>query len=69
MTADEIDSYVDAAAAVLGLPLDPRHRPGVVRYFTLAASMAAQLDAVDLGVSDEPAEAFTPVVARHASLP
>ncbi len=61
MTADEIERYVDAAAAVLGLPLTPAQRPGVLRYFALAAAMAGQVDAHPLGVDDEPAEAFVPV--------
>ena len=69
MTADEIETYVDAAAAALNLPLAPQHRPGVVGYFALAASMAALLDAVALEPSDEPAEAFTPVDPRHAIRP
>ena len=69
MTADEIESYVDAAAAALNLPLAPAHRPGVVGYFTLAATMAQVLDEVALDPGDEPAEAFTPVVPRHAPRP
>ena len=61
MTPGRIEAYVDAAAAVLGLPLAPAHRPGVLRYFALAAGFAAQLEAVALEAHDDPAEAFLPI--------
>ena len=54
-------AYVDAMAAVLGLPLAPEHWPGVLRYFGLAAEMAALVNGLPLGVLDEPAEAFVPI--------
>ena len=31
MTPAQTETYVDAAAIALGLPLDPEHRPGVLR--------------------------------------
>ncbi|MGE0799009.1 MAG: DUF4089 domain-containing protein [Lautropia sp.] len=58
---EAIAAYVDAAAAALRLPLDPAHRPGVLRYFELAASFAARLDAVPLTPHDESAVRFEPV--------
>ena len=61
MTPKEIETYVDAAAALLALPIAPGHRPGVLHYFALAASYAALLDAHPLGVGDVPAGAFVPV--------
>lgn len=61
MTPEQIENYVDAAAALLALPLSAEHRPGVLRYFTLAASLAEQVAAHPLGVHDDPAEAFTPI--------
>lgn len=61
LTDDEIAAYVDAAAAMLGLPIAPAHRPGVLRYFALAARMAAVIDAVPLSPNDDPAPTFTPV--------
>lgn len=61
MTPAQIEAYVDAAAAALGLPLDASHRPGVLQYFALAAGLAAQLDACPLTRADDPAEAFVPV--------
>ena len=39
MTPSEIETYVDAAAAALQLPLSPLHRPGTLQYFALAMSM------------------------------
>ena len=45
MTPEAIEVYVDAAAAALELPLAAAHRPGVLRYFALAASMAELVNA------------------------
>ena len=61
MTEDEIGAYVDATARALGLPLAPEHRPGVVRYFGLAAAFAAQLEAVPLARDDDAAPVFSPI--------
>jgi hypothetical protein len=61
MSPSQIETYVDAAAAALALPLAPEHRPGVLRYFGLAAEMAALVDGLPLAVHDEPAEAFVPI--------
>jgi hypothetical protein len=61
MDAAHIEAYVDAAAAALGLPLAAEHRPGVLRYFGLAAEMAACVNGLPLGTGDEPAEAFVPI--------
>lgn len=63
MTMDvaQIEIYVEAAAAALDLPLAPEHRPGVLRYFGLAAEMAALVNGLPLAVQDEPAEAFVPI--------
>jgi len=60
MTPDEIEAYVDAAAAALKLPIAPEHRDGVLRYFALAAGFAEQVDAVVLSAHDEPAVNFVP---------
>ena len=61
MTPDQIEACVDAAAAALQLPIAPEHRPGVLRYFALAAGFADQLDAVALTPQDEPAVSFVPI--------
>jgi hypothetical protein len=61
MTPGEIEACVDATAAALDLKIAPVHRPGVLHYFALAASLAALVNAHDLGNADEPAAVFTPV--------
>ena len=65
MTPSEIEAYVDASAAALGLKLRSDHRPGVLRYFALAAEFAALVEAVPLSERDEPALNFAPVSARE----
>lgn len=61
MTEQEIEAFVDASATALGLPLAPEHRPGVLRYFALAAQMAELVHGLPLATADEPAETFVPV--------
>ncbi len=61
MTPAQIEAYVQASAAALGLPLSPVYRPGVVRYFGLAAEFAAIVEAVPLAPYAESAVHFTPV--------
>ncbi len=67
MDAERIENHVDAMAAVLELPLAPAHRPGVLRYFGLAAEMAELVNGLKLGVHDEPAEAFTPLAPEDVA--
>ena len=61
MNAQQVEAYVDAAAAALQLPLAPEHRPGVLGYFALAASMAQMVNGLPLAVHDDPAPVFVPV--------
>jgi hypothetical protein len=65
MTPTQIESYVTAAAAALELPLSPAHRPGVLRYFALAADFAALIEAVPLSMSAESAVHFAPVAPEE----
>ncbi|WP_431274434.1 DUF4089 domain-containing protein [Variovorax ureilyticus] len=65
MTPAQIEAYVDATSAALGLRLRPDHRAGVVRYVALAAEFAAVVDAVPLAPHHESAVAFSPVVPRE----
>ena len=65
MTPAQTEAYVDAAAAALDLELRADHRPGVLRFFALAAEMAAVVDAVPLGPHAESAVAFAPVSPRE----
>lgn len=61
MTPSDVERHVDAAAALIGLPLAPEHRPGVVAYLQLAAGFAEQVMGLPLGPEDEPAAVFVPV--------
>lgn len=61
MTPERLEAYVDAAAAAIDLPIPADLRPGVLRYFALAAEMAALVEGLPLGPHDEPAEAFVPI--------
>jgi hypothetical protein len=61
MQRRRIEAYVDAVAAALELPIAAEHREGVVRYFELAAQLAAVIAAVPLGVADDPAPVFRPI--------
>ncbi len=63
MDAADIERHVDATAALIGLPLAPDHRPGVIRYFQLAASMAPRVMDFPLEPHDEPGNVFVPVEA------
>lgn len=67
MTADEVEACVDANAAALGLKIAPEHRPGVLHYFALAASMAELVNGHPIGLADEPAPVFTPVSPPHTA--
>jgi len=60
MTPEQIAAVVDASAAALALPLAPEHREGVLRYFALAADMAAIVEAVPLTERDESLLAWSP---------
>ena len=56
----DIEAYVDAAARLVGLPLDPAHRPGVVVNLERIAAMAALVMKFPLPDDTEPAPVFTP---------
>ena len=61
MTPEQIEAYVDAAAAALDLPLSAAHRPGVLQFFALAGGFADVVQAVPLAPHDDPALSFVPV--------
>lgn len=48
------DAYLDAASAMVGLPVAEAWRPGVLRFLGIAAEMAAILERVPLddGLND-----------------
>ncbi len=56
----DIEAYVDQAAALIGLPLDPQHRPGVVLNVERIAQLAALVMAFPLPDEAEPAPVFAP---------
>jgi hypothetical protein len=55
-----VASYVDAAAAVLGLSLSPEHRPGVITNLSFMLEQSAALMAIDLDWDEEQAMVFVP---------
>ncbi len=66
-TPAQLEAAVDAAAALLGLPLAPEHRPGVLRFYALAADMAQVVLAVPLTHEDESGAVFRPVEPRASA--
>lgn len=62
MAEAEFDAaaYVDAAAALIWLPLDPAHRPGVILNLERIAEMARLVMEFPLGDEAEPAPVFRP---------
>jgi hypothetical protein len=54
------EAYVDAVAALIGLPLDPTHRPGVVLNMRRLAEMAALVMEFPLPDDTEAAPVFRP---------
>jgi hypothetical protein len=61
MERHEVEAYVDAAAAALDLTIAAEHRPAVVHYVELAATMAALVMPFRLGIDDEAAPVFAPI--------
>jgi hypothetical protein len=54
------EAYVDAAAALIGLTIDPAHRPGVVVNLERIAQMAALVMEFPQPDEAEPAPVFRP---------
>ena len=57
----DLEAYVDAQCALLGLTLTPEQRPGVLRFMQLLAGMAPRVMDFALTPADEPGNAFVPV--------
>ena len=64
MTDTASEAYATSVAAAIGLPLDPRHLPGIAMNLALAARMAAILEAVPIAPAEEAAPVF--VAGRDA---
>ena len=60
MSDETLDAggYADAAAALIGLPIDPAHRAGVALNLERIAQMAALVAAFPLPDDAEPAPVF-----------
>ena len=56
-----IEAHVDATAALIGLPIAPEFRAGVLRYFGIAAGLAQLVMAQPLDTEDEAAALFVPL--------
>ena len=56
----DAEAYVDAAAALIGLRIDPAHRPGVVLNLERIAQMAMPVMDFPLPDESEPAPVFRP---------
>ncbi len=56
----DTEAYVDAAAMLIGLPLDPAHRPGVALNLERIAQMAALVMEFALPDETESATVFKP---------
>jgi hypothetical protein len=56
----DAEAYVEGAAALIGLPIDPAHRPGVIVNFERLAQMAALVMEFPLPDEAEPAPVFRP---------
>ncbi len=59
MTDDRILNYVNAAAAMLGVPLDDARAGRVAGHLQRSAAMAALLDDVVMAADDEIAEIYS----------
>ena len=53
-------AVIDAMAPLLGIPVDPSFRPGIVANLELIAMLAALLDAAPIDEREEPAAVFRP---------
>ena len=57
----DIEDYVDAQSAMLGLTITAEQRPGVVRYMQLVAGMAPRVMDFALTPADESGNVFVPM--------
>jgi len=53
-----LEHWVDAAAPMLGLPVDDRNRAAVIANLEMLAAIAGQLEAFELAPADEPLTVF-----------
>ncbi|MFA5949956.1 MAG: DUF4089 domain-containing protein [Hyphomicrobium sp.] len=60
MTTDDTDAYIEAAARIQGLEVDPAWKPNVARFFDVARSMAKLVEDTGALTDAEGAPVFTP---------
>ncbi len=67
----DLQASMDSTAALLGLPLHPDHRPGVLHYLKLVVSLAPLVTdfAGTLSVADESGNSFVPVAPADGAQP
>ena len=61
MDAAQVEAFMDAQCALLGLTLSDAQRPGVLRYLQLVAGMAPRVMDFPLAPHDESGNVFVPV--------
>jgi hypothetical protein len=67
MQPAQLEAWMDAQCALLGLTLAPEHRPGVLRYLQLVVGMAPRVMDFPLSPADESGSVFVPVAPASAS--
>jgi hypothetical protein len=55
---DPLDSYIDAVATALGLPIDPAWKPAVRANLEVSLKLARMVDEFPLPDETEPASVF-----------
>ena len=60
MAKHEFDNYLDAAAALIGLPIAAEHRPGVLLNLERLKAMVALVEGAPLDREAEPAPVYRP---------
>jgi hypothetical protein len=69
LDAGQLETWVDAQCALLGLTLAPEHRPGVLRYTQLVMGMADRVMDFPLTPHDESGSVFVPVSPSSPTSP
>ena len=65
MTPAQVEALVDAAATAIALPIAAAHRPGVLAFYSLAATMADLVEGLPLARDDESGSVFVPVAPKE----
>jgi len=58
--SDPLETALDGTAALIGLPIAPEYRPGVLMNYRRAADLAGLVMAFPLGDHDEAAPIYCP---------